>query len=264
MEFNTQDWQALEIRDVDVLSKPIVLRSQTLPARHIFPLHAHHWHQFIYAISGTLVVTVENTWYVISPEQAIWVPKGQLHTTGALSAAQFRSLCITPVPELVMPEQYTLYSVSPLLRELIIELQRIRRATEAPVYVQQLHGLIYQQLQRLSVQDFHLPWPRSALLRQICQVLHANPADERTIEAWAQALGMSARTLARRFEQEIGISLREWRHRLRIFLAIEWLNSPRSITQIALDLGYASTSAFTYMFRQALGCSPSEWRARLG
>lgn len=112
------------------------------PPAIFFPLHAHHWHQFIYAISGTLVVTVENTWYVISPEQAIWVPKGQLHTTGALSAAQFRSLCITPVPELAMPEQYTLYSVSPLLRELIIELQRIRRATEAPVYVQQLHGLI--------------------------------------------------------------------------------------------------------------------------
>ncbi|WP_413761059.1 helix-turn-helix domain-containing protein [Vibrio vulnificus] len=31
---------------------------------------------------------------------------------------------------------------------------------------------------------------------------------------------------------------------------------------MALDLGYASTSAFSYMFRLEMGCTPSAWRRR--
>ena len=37
---------------------------------------------------------------------------------------------------------------------------------------------------------------------------------------------------------------------------------PRSVTSIAIDLGYAGTSAFSYMFHQATGCTPSQWRSR--
>ena len=40
------------------------------------------------------------------------------------------------------------------------------------------------------------------------------------------------------------------------------LGAGRSVTDIALELGYASTSAFTYMFRQEMGCSPTEYRGR--
>ena len=61
----------------------------------------------------------------------------------------------------------------------------------------------------------------------------------------------------------MGISLREWRHRLRLFLALEWLESKRSVTDIALDLGYSSTAAFTYMFRSEMGFTPTGWRSRV-
>jgi len=96
----------------------------------------------------------------------------------------------------------------------------------------------------------------------VCEALYASPSDPRGVDEWGAELGASARTLARRFERELGMSLREWRHRLRLFRALEWLGAERSVTEIALELGYASTSAFTYMFRQEMGCSPTEWRAR--
>ena len=75
-------------------------------------------------------------------------------------------------------------------------------------------------------------------------------------------MGASGWTLARRFEKEVGIPLRQWRHKLRLLLALEWLCSGRNMTDIALNLGYASTSAFTYMFRQEMGCPPLQWRSR--
>ena len=95
------------------------------------------------------------------------------------------------------------------------------------------------------------------------EALYADPADARSLHDWGRLLGASERTLARRFETELGMSLREWRHHLRVFLAVEWLGAGRSVTEVALALGYASTAAFSYMFRRAMGCAPTEWLARL-
>lgn len=225
-------------------------------------MHSHHWNQFVYATAGTLVVTVEGSWHVITPEQAVWLPTGLSHTTGALNGAEFRNLYVADTPELHMPNQCTVLAVSPLLRALIVELAEIdARGDEAP-YIERINTLIIDQLHRLKAQDFYLPWPRSPSLRRLCETLYATPDDERTVDQWGAELGASSRTLARRFEKEVGISLRAWRHRLRLFRAVEWLGAGRNVTEVALDLGYASTSAFTYMFRKEMGCCPTEWLQR--
>nr|WP_302474095.1 AraC family transcriptional regulator [Roseococcus sp. MDT2-1-1] len=70
---------------------------------------------------------------------------------------------------------------------------------------------------------------------------------------------MSERTLARRFEAELGMSLRSWRRRLRLFKAIELLGGGLSVTRTAMELGYGSSSAFVYAFRTAMGCSPQAY-----
>ncbi|MET0129897.1 MAG: helix-turn-helix domain-containing protein [Stenotrophomonas chelatiphaga] len=41
---------------------------------------------------------------------------------------------------------------------------------------------------------------------------------------------------------------------------MEWLAQGRSPTTIAHELGYASASAFNYMFRMEMGMSPLQWR----
>jgi len=56
------------------------------------------------------------------------------------------------------------------------------------------------------------------------------------------------------------MSMRTWRRRLRLFKAIELLAGDMSVTQIALELGYGSTSAFTYAFRTEMGRSPQMHR----
>lgn len=261
MDFDT-GWTSVDVPDIESLSRPVLLRSQSLPARHIFPVHSHHWNQFVYATAGTLVVTVEDSWYVITPEQAIWVPTGVMHTTGALHGAEFRNLYVADQPDPGMPRTCTVLSVTPFLRALIVELVDIDRRGEEERYISRVNQLILDQLRRLPVQDLRLPWPRSLQLRRVCEALYASPSDPRGVDEWGTELGASARTLARRFERELGMSLREWRHRLRLFRALEWLGAGRSVTEIALELGYASTSAFTYMFRQEMGCSPTEWRVR--
>lgn len=258
----TSDWTTIDVPEIEMLPKAVFLRSQNMAPREVFPPHTHRWNQFVYATSGTLVVTVAGSWYVITPEQAIWVPTGVLHTTGALNGAAFRNLYVADIPSLGMPDRCTVYAVTGLLRALIVELELVGQREETGDYIDKVNDLVFEQLRRLPKQDFHLPWPQSPQLHKICESLYANPADGRSMDDWGQELGTSGRTLARRFEKEAGISLREWRHKLRLFLALEWLCAGRNVTDVALDLGYASTSAFSYMFRQEMGCPPSEWRSR--
>jgi len=255
-------WGSLRIPSMDALPRRIVMRSQYVPARHSFADHAHDWHQLIYAISGTLMVMMAGARYVITPQQAMWIPKGVLHTTGTLHGSVIRSLYVEAQPGLNMPEHGCLLTVSPLMKALIIERTAVESRPEPEHYVSQIDDLILAQLPRQGRDGLSLPWPESPALRTLCQTLYDDPADETGMEDWGKRLGASSRTLARRFEKELGTSLRDWRQQLRLFRAVEWLAAGRSITDTALDLGYASPSAFTFMFRTALGVSPSRHRRR--
>lgn len=260
MSIRTDDWIPERVPDMRSLSRSVVPRSQHLPKRHLFPRHSHGWNQFVYATSGTLIATLDNSWYVISPEQAFWVPTGVAHTTGALQESEFRALYVDDRVAATLPRQGTVFSVTGLMRSLIIELSELAVRGETGGYVDRVEALIIDQLGRLPMQSFHLPWPHSPMLLRMCQELFDQPSDTRDVEAWGRELGASARTLHRRFEREVGIGLREWRNRLRFFRAIDLLGAGGNITDIALQLGYSTPSAFTYMFRQRMGCAPSEWR----
>ena len=150
----SDNWTLIDVPEIETLPKAVFLRSQNLAAREAFPPHTHRWNQFVYATSGTLVVTVAGSWYVITPEQAIWVPTGVVHTTGALSGAAFRNLYVADVPGLGMPDQCTVYAVGGLLRALIVELERVSQQAEPDTYLAKLDDLIFEQLRRLPRQDF--------------------------------------------------------------------------------------------------------------
>lgn len=256
-------WTEIDVPDVQQFPGPLFLRFQNIGAHEVFPTHTHPWHQFVYATSGTLIVTVADRWYLITPEQSIWVPAGVPHATGAINDAEFRNLYVGIGCALAMPDDCRVFGVTALLRELILEITQVSASMSDPDYLQSLQQLLLVHLPRLPAGDFHLPWPHNPMLRDLCEQLYRHPADERSMAEWGRLLGASPRTLTRRFEKETGISLRDWRYRLRLFLAQEWLGSDRSITDIALELGYTSASAFSFMFHREIGCTPTEWRERL-
>ena len=239
--------------------RPMTVRAQSIPARHYFPEHAHRWNQVVYAISGVLTVAVEGRSLVISPEQAVWLPTGQPHRVGSLLGAEFRSLWIADEAGAGLPRSPTVFGVRPLLRALIVEAVAIEGQDDGDGYAGRVVGLILDQLRRARSLPGALPWPRGGSLARLCEALYTDPADPRGPEAWGRELGMSGRTLARRFDAELGMSLRSWRRRLRLFRAIELLGGGLGVTQTAMELGYGSTSAFVYAFRRDVGCSPQAY-----
>ena len=257
---SNDDWLVLHVPKLDKLPRNVFIRSEHLPAHAVFPEHSHPWNQLVYAVSGALVVAVAGRLFIIPPEQAVWLPTGTPHSVRSNFGAEFRSLYIAESPTLGMPDTTSVLDVSPLLRALIIEAVDLEKRREETAYAERISMLILDQLARLPRRPFFLPWPNGRMLRKLCEVLYKTPSDTRSILEWGAELGASGRTLSRQFEREMGISFRAWRYRLRAFRAMELLGTGLSVTAVALELGYASTSAFTYMFREEFGCSPTSYR----
>lgn len=242
--------------------RPMTLRAQTIPPRHCFADHAHAWHQLVHAISGPLTVAVEGRSFVISPDEAVWLPTGLRHRVGSWLGAEFRSLWIADAEGEGLPGNPTVFGVSPLLQALIVEAAAIDGLDDRDGYAGRVTRLILDQLRRARPLPGALPWPRDAGLHALCEALYADPADARGPREWAHELAMSSRTLARRFEAELGMSLRSWRRLVRLFKSIELLGGGSGVTQTAMALGYGSTSAFVFAFRSEMGCSPQAYVRR--
>ena len=140
-----------------------------------------------------------------------------------------------------------------------MEAAQLQERGEEEGYKRRVTDLILDQLRRAAPLPGALPWPREKPLTLVCEALHTNPADPKSVEEWARELGMAERTLARHFQTETGMSLRSWRRRIRLFKAVELLAGGMNTTQAAMELGYGSTSAFVYAFRTGMGCTPQSY-----
>jgi AraC-like DNA-binding protein len=255
-------WQELISPDLGT-PQPLIVRIESIPARHCFADHTHRWNQLVYAISGVLTVTVEGSCFVIPSEQAAWVPTGTRHRVGSLLGAEFRSLWLNDEICSGIAADCVVFSVSPLLRALIVEAAQLQDEQDDDAgYAGRVIHLIVDQLRRAEALQAALPWPRQGPVVMLCEALYAEPADQRGPEEWGADLGLSARTLTRRFNDEVGMPLSQWRRRLRLIKAVEMLGGGCSVTQTALDLGYGSPSAFIYAFRQEMGMSPQAYCRR--
>lgn len=101
------------------------------------------------------------------------------------------------------------------------------------------------------------PRARHPGLRRLLTRVEAVGPDLTLSEAAALA-GLSERSLRRRMQAELGQSWRDFQREARIRRAMALLRrGDRAITDIALDLGFASTSSFSTSFAAYTGESPS-------
>ncbi len=76
---------------------------------------------------------------------------------------------------------------------------------------------------------------------------------------WGEIVGASARTLSRLFVRELNMTFDEWRRQVRLQEALYRLAQGRSVSSVAYDLGYESSSGFIEMFRKTLGRTPGQY-----
>lgn len=98
------------------------------------------------------------------------------------------------------------------------------------------------------------------LIRRTKEFLQAESAQRIPLAGIARSVGASPAYLTDLFRRVEGTPLHQYRLQLRLARALVELPHTEDLTTLALDLGFSSHSHFTYAFRRAFGCTPSEFR----
>jgi AraC-like DNA-binding protein len=96
------------------------------------------------------------------------------------------------------------------------------------------------------------------------EALLALPTDDAGLAGLAARVGCSPFHLARVFRRACGLSLTDYRTRLRLSLALERLaGGADDLAALACELGFSHHSHFGAAFRRHVGLTPAQARARL-
>lgn len=245
------------------LPAPIMFRSAYVPADSTYPQHQHAWGEFVYSFSGVMEVKLADHHYLAPPQYGIWLPPDVAHVGHNRYEAHHCSLYVARERCVALPPSACALTVSPLVRALLDHLRQ-QPPTSTPATPSQQDARLLQvlldQLTLAPCAGSYLPGSDDPQLGAVLDMLRAQPSDNRTLRALADAAHTTERTLMRRCQRELGMSLLEWRQRLRVVKAMSLLETGQTVETIALDLGYGSASAFINMFKRLVGATPDEFR----
>ena len=260
------------VGDIDLFTpsgqRPVRVRARTLTADTHFEPHRHPWAQLAYCTTGIVQVTAtpnealaDEVTYIVPPSRAVWIAPGAMHAISVREAATLRTLYLDASTTPKGWHGCRVIVVSPLMRELI-------QALDAPALPSRealLAALVQDELIHAPIQSLGVPLPHAQSgdkrLRALCEAVLRDPSERSTLAAWAFDMGASERTMARLFREELGISYQQWRQQAVLAHALPLLARGTPVSEVAAASGYASDSAFSAMFKAAMGQSPSRFAA---
>ena len=233
------------------------------PSSYQVPEHAHGSDQLIYAISGLMEVSSGQSMWLIPPHFALWIPARTHHRIHMSAPVSMRTLYLrTGVASRLEPRCAVLH-VTPLLRELVVEIVRVGQLRTRDRYAGALRDLLIFQLQNASPMPTFVTLPREQRARAVADSILRNPAESKSMAALCAEVGVSVRTIERTFRREVGSDFESWRRQVRLTKAVELLVSGCSIKETAFKIGYRQSSAFVDLFRQTFGTTPKAWISAL-
>jgi len=224
--------------------------------------HQHARGQLFGSLRGLVTLGLDDGVWVVPAIHAVWIPPHHRHSGRTHGPFHGWSAYITEQACENLPTRPCTLRTSGLLREAVL---RASTWPLGPLDEPQAHiaSIILDEIRTLPIEPLGLPLPRDTRLQQIARALIADPADDRDLEAWAHSASVSSRTLSRRFVAETGFNFTTWRQRARLMRSLEMLADGTSVTAIALDLGYATASAYIGLFKRTFGETPAAYRSRL-
>ena len=222
--------------------------------------HSHPKAQLVYAISGLMRLETADALFLLPPTMALFLPANMMHCISMQGDVAMREVFIDRTMAVALASQPRVLTVNPLLRELILAI------CEEPVdwpmdgRCPHLIALLLDEIARAKTLMTRLPQLREPRLSRIAQAVIENPADPRTLDDWAEVCGASARTLARLFLQDTGLTFGQWRLQARLNAAFALLMTDGEIARIAQRVGFSSQSALGVAFRRTFGLTPAQAR----
>jgi AraC-like DNA-binding protein len=224
--------------------------------------HAHTFHQVQFCHSGTITVEGEGANYTLKEGQAALIPARWAHRA-VISKARSISVFYEPTRFLDFPNGIYRINGSAVLTQMMLMSAQwsIDRDVANIASDRFLEGLAY--VLRYSIaQEASEPGQMDPIVACAIEFTETNFRDA-TLARVAAASGVSERTLRRRFYAVTAVTWQEFRVHCQIRKAMFCLHATdRTLSSIAHEIGFSSSSAFTRAFNRVTNMSPTEFRRR--
>ncbi len=215
--------------------------------------HSHPRAQLLYATTGLMVATTEEGTWAVPAGHALLIPPGVVHAVAMHGAVAMRTAYLVPEALAAASPVCRVLRVSALLDATLVALADEPILYDLAGRGGHLAALVLDETGRAPDTPFALPLPRDARLRRLCRALVDDPGLDHGIDGWAERVGVSRRTLTRRFREETGLSFGAWRRRVRLLEAMTRQAQGGTLGEVAATVGYKSPRAFQAMMQRTLG-----------
>lgn len=220
-------------------------------------------HYLLRVSRGAVRMEADDTVWMLPPARAALIAAGHPVEVTIPQPVTTSSVLISPSFAPPPGAPLAVFDLTPLARNLFAECAAFGDGDGFNDYAATMFGALVAVTWALArhPSPARMPTGHSAELRAALELTRVHLADDPTIDQIARTVGMTSRTLARRFEDELGMTWRAALRRLRVIGAIELLaGGSASITTIAMEVGYSSLSAFQAAFRDITGQTPTQYR----
>lgn len=228
------------------------------------PWHKHIYGQLLYPSAGVVRVWAGGSVWMVHSSSALWLPPQIPHKFVASGNVLLRTVLVSSEQSEDIGLTCFMTGISSLLKELLISVNQLSQRIngEDPTLrlrFSSMETLILQEIKSGGKISLELPWPEDERLLQLCNGLLNHKGDLPTLNAVADKMSVSCRTLMRLFVKETGLTFSNWIQQMHVIRAVALLDEGHSVSQIARSLGYASAESFGNMFKRKTGCSPGKF-----
>jgi AraC-like DNA-binding protein len=221
--------------------------------------HSHEFGQLITAASGSMYVGTPRRVLLLSPAMVLWVPPDVEHWMRYGPNNEMRYVDVPQDEAEKIGAACRIMAITPLLSALISGTIPDTGTGRAHDHNDALHDLLRHELVAAPDVPLSIAMPQDHRIRRFAEAALNNPGVVETVDSWLAEAPASRKTIERLFVSETGMPPSRWLRHARILHAISRLADGEKVSSVAFDMGYASSSAFSYMFRRTLGHSPSEF-----
>jgi AraC-like DNA-binding protein len=242
--------------------------------RATFEMRPHHRFVLIFNLLTAGVVRIDGVPLRLEPGNGLMILPFQFHTFPEAADERLLWLVLTfeaRAPEALEDFRGKVFPLSPALLRDVAELLRLYRSTRSEAADQLLRLDASRLVSRLrllvrpSLPTRKVAGPRARqLLNDVEARLRQASGEAVTIADLAAALHLSESRLRDRFRAAFGMSLGFYLRNYRLHRIIERMRDTRlNLSEIAQELDFSDSAAFSRFFRNETGMTPSSYRRRL-
>jgi AraC-like DNA-binding protein/quercetin dioxygenase-like cupin family protein len=228
-------------------------------AGRAFDWHTHDFGQLISAARGSMYVGTRSRVLLLSPAMAIWVPPDAEHWMRYETGNNMLYVDVSRQEANELGQNTRVIEMTPLLGALMESILPEPLSRRTIQHTDALHDLLRQEINAAKDMPLAIAMPRDRRIVALAQAALIDPGSITSVDMWLADAAASRKTIERLFLAETGMPPSRWLRQARLFHAISQLASGRKISSVAFDLGYNSSSAFSYMFRSTFGISPRQF-----